>query len=152
MKTVQSASLRRDLFKILDQIGRHGEPVEIMRHGKSVAVLGPSTQIPAPKRKPLINLDAIAKFCKQHQIKRFFLFGSVLRDDFDESSDVDVLIDTKGRRLGFREECNMLSQRSRSCPSRTAPASPASTRREGQAGRQVEIHPVGRVAPQNLRV
>jgi len=82
--------------------------VEIMRHGKSVAVLGPSTQIPAPKRKPLINLDAIAKFCKQHQIKRFFLFGSILRDDFDENSDVDVLIDTKGRRLGFREECNML--------------------------------------------
>jgi len=37
-------------------------------------------------------------------------------------------------------------------PSRTAPASPASTRREGQAGRQVEIHPVGRVAPQNLTI
>jgi predicted nucleotidyltransferase len=108
MKTVQSASLRKDLFKILDQIGQHGEPLEIMRHGKPVAVLGPSTQIPASKRKPLINLDAIAKFCKQHEIKRFFLFGSVLRDDFDESSDVDVLIDTKGRRLGFREECNML--------------------------------------------
>jgi Putative transposase len=40
-----------------------------------------------------------------------------------------------------------LTQTSGACSSRTAPASPASTRREGQAGQQVEIHPVGRAAP-----
>jgi predicted nucleotidyltransferase len=108
MKTIQSATLRKDLFKILDQIGQHGEPVEILKHDRPVAVLGPSAQVPAAKRKPLIDLDAIAKFCKQYQIARFFLFGSILREDFDGDSDVDVMVDTKGRRLKFREECSML--------------------------------------------
>jgi len=108
MKTIQSATLRKDLFKILDQIGRHGETMEILKHDKPIAVLGPSVQVPAARRKPLIDLDAIAKFCKQHQIARFFFFGSILREDFDESSDVDVLVDTKGRHLKFREECSML--------------------------------------------
>ena len=34
----------------------------------------------------------IAAFCLKWQIARFELFGSVLRDDFDDQSDVDVLV------------------------------------------------------------
>ena len=34
----------------------------------------------------------IAAFCQKWQIVRFELFGSALRDDFDEQSDVDVLV------------------------------------------------------------
>jgi len=30
-------------------------------------------------------------FCRQHHIRRLALFGSVLRDDFDPGSDVDLL-------------------------------------------------------------
>jgi len=41
-----------------------------------------------------IDHDALAGFCRRHQIQRLSLFGSVLRNDFDpDRSDVDVLID-----------------------------------------------------------
>jgi predicted nucleotidyltransferase len=42
-----------------------------------------------------IELDpaAIEAFCQRHQIAKLSLFGSVLRDDFDDESDVDVLIE-----------------------------------------------------------
>jgi len=35
----------------------------------------------------------IADFCHRWKITRFALFGSVLRDDFQPESDVDVLVD-----------------------------------------------------------
>lgn len=36
---------------------------------------------------------AIAHFCEQHHIRKLSLFGSVLRDDFTDSSDIDVLVE-----------------------------------------------------------
>jgi len=33
------------------------------------------------------------EFCRKHHIKRLALFGSVLRDDFQKESDVDVLVE-----------------------------------------------------------
>ena len=36
--------------------------------------------------------DAIREFAERWGIRSIALFGSVLRDDFDESSDIDVLI------------------------------------------------------------
>ncbi|MEX2213353.1 MAG: nucleotidyltransferase domain-containing protein [Phycisphaeraceae bacterium] len=38
-----------------------------------------------------IDRQAIAAFCRRHHIRRLSLFGSALRDDFDEDSDVDLL-------------------------------------------------------------
>lgn len=35
----------------------------------------------------------IAAFCQRHRIRRLSLFGSVLRDDFNPESDVDVLVE-----------------------------------------------------------
>lgn len=35
----------------------------------------------------------IADFCKRNRIRKLALFGSVLRDDFTDDSDVDVLIE-----------------------------------------------------------
>jgi uncharacterized protein len=35
----------------------------------------------------------IAEFCRRHAIRRLALFGSVLRTDFRDESDVDVLVD-----------------------------------------------------------
>lgn len=32
------------------------------------------------------------QFCEQWQVQEFYLFGSVLRDDFREDSDIDVMI------------------------------------------------------------
>jgi predicted nucleotidyltransferase len=37
--------------------------------------------------------DKIAEFCRRHRIRKLSLFGSVLRDDFDEGSEVDVLVE-----------------------------------------------------------
>ena len=45
-----------------------------------------STNLKVPKQK-------IADFCRKNNIKKLSLFGSVLRDDFSQGSDVDVLVE-----------------------------------------------------------
>jgi predicted nucleotidyltransferase len=35
----------------------------------------------------------IAEFCRRHHIRRLAVFGSALRPDFDESSDIDILVE-----------------------------------------------------------
>lgn len=37
--------------------------------------------------------ELIESFCQRHRIRRLSLFGSILRDDFGEGSDVDVLVE-----------------------------------------------------------
>lgn len=45
---------------------------------------------------------ALAAFCRRHGIRRLALFGSVLRDDFTDDSDVDVLVEfAPGRTPGL---------------------------------------------------
>ena len=39
-----------------------------------------------------ISGEKVEEFCRKWQIVEFSLFGSVLRDDFKPSSDVDVLV------------------------------------------------------------
>ena len=100
MRTLQSTTLRKNFFQVLDRIEEERQPLEILRHGKPVAVLAPSAGLPPGRKKPAIPLDEIAQFCRQ--------FRSILGDDFDETSDIDVLVDTRGRHLKFKEECRML--------------------------------------------
>lgn len=40
-----------------------------------------------------IDRERLVEFCERHPILKLSLFGSVLRDDFDEDSDVDVLVE-----------------------------------------------------------
>ncbi len=40
-----------------------------------------------------IPAEALAEFCRRHQIRKLAFFGSVLRDDFRPDSDVDVLVE-----------------------------------------------------------
>ena len=42
---------------------------------------------------PHVEDSQIAEFCRRHGIRRLALFGSILRDDFNEDSDVDVLVE-----------------------------------------------------------
>ena len=42
---------------------------------------------------PRIDGNDIADFCRRHHITKLSLFGSVLREDFSDDSDVDVLIE-----------------------------------------------------------
>jgi len=39
-----------------------------------------------------VTQEQIAAFCRRWQIVRFELFGSAVREDFDERSDIDVLV------------------------------------------------------------
>ena len=43
--------------------------------------------------KVKIHRSEIEAFCKKHHIKKLSFFGSVLREDFGPSSDVDVLVE-----------------------------------------------------------
>lgn len=58
-----------------------------------------------------LPMDRIEAFCRRHPIRKLSLFGSVLRDDFTEQSDVDFLVEflpgkTPGliRLLGMQRE------------------------------------------------
>jgi uncharacterized protein len=37
--------------------------------------------------------EQIADFCRRRHIRRLAIFGSALRSDFNESSDIDVLVE-----------------------------------------------------------
>jgi predicted nucleotidyltransferase len=46
--------------------------------------------------------ERIAEFCRRNGIRRLSLFGSVLREDFGQSSDIDVLVEfAPGRTPGL---------------------------------------------------
>jgi predicted nucleotidyltransferase len=48
-----------------------------------------------PKRKMPISVpkEKIADFCRRHHIKRLAIFGSALRADFRDDSDIDILVE-----------------------------------------------------------
>jgi len=53
-------------------------------------------------KRPRLDREEIAEFCRRHHIRRLALFGSVLRDDFGPHSDVDVLVEFEhGARIGW---------------------------------------------------
>jgi uncharacterized protein len=40
-----------------------------------------------------MSAQQIAEFCRRHHVRKFMLFGSILRGDFRADSDVDVLVE-----------------------------------------------------------
>jgi len=48
--------------------------------------MGGKIRIPVPHAE-------LARFCREHGIRRLAFFGSVLREDFTPESDVDVLVE-----------------------------------------------------------
>jgi predicted nucleotidyltransferase len=48
------------------------------------------------------DLKAVAQFCREHNIRKLSLFGSALRDDFSDQSDIDILVEfVPGHEPGF---------------------------------------------------
>lgn len=43
--------------------------------------------------KIVIEPQALADFCRKHHIQKLAFFGSVLRSDFRDDSDIDVLVE-----------------------------------------------------------
>jgi predicted nucleotidyltransferase len=39
------------------------------------------------------KMELIQELCKSNKVKSLFAFGSVTRDDFNESSDIDLVVD-----------------------------------------------------------
>ncbi len=53
--------------------------------------------------------DRIAEFCRRHGVNRLSLFGSILREDFAPSSDIDVLVEfLPGRTPGMFAYAGMM--------------------------------------------
>jgi predicted nucleotidyltransferase len=77
------------------------------------------TSLSCPPPRIPIDQDAIRAFCVRHGVRRLALYGSVLRSDFTETSDVDVLVEFHpGRAPGYfglsamqDELCRMFGRR-----------------------------------------
>jgi predicted nucleotidyltransferase len=41
------------------------------------------------------NIEIIREICSKHKVARLFVFGSVLSDKFNKSSDIDLIVDFK---------------------------------------------------------
>jgi predicted nucleotidyltransferase len=39
------------------------------------------------------DLELIQKLCKTYKVKSLFAFGSVIREDFEDTSDIDLIVD-----------------------------------------------------------
>jgi len=80
-----------------------GRPIlEIAR--REGVVIEPERRSPETRVRVPIPHERIQAFCRQHQIRRLALFGSVLREDFRPTSDIDVLVDfEEGRGPGLFE-------------------------------------------------
>lgn len=56
----------------------------------------------APQSCP-VDRDALAALCRRHGIRRLAVFGSALRGNLREDSDLDILVEfIPGRRVGLR--------------------------------------------------
>jgi len=93
-KTIQASELRQNLAEALKRVAYEKDSIVIMRRGKKIAAIVPVEQIQTKSsKKPSLDEGRIRKMCKKYQIKELALFGSMTRDDFDENSDVDVLVE-----------------------------------------------------------
>lgn len=39
------------------------------------------------------KIEDIARLCRLHKVSKLFVFGSVLRDNFNDASDIDMIVD-----------------------------------------------------------
>ena len=86
--------------------------------------------------KPPIPTEALRDFCARHGVRKLYLFGSILTDEFDEHSDVDLMIETDvvhslRETVAMQEELEALFGRRVDVVTRKAvERSPSKTRRE----------------------
>lgn len=80
-----------DIFEISlvylpERIMQKNKPLEFKAVSQAVATCIPETVVMR------VRTQDIAEFCQRWKIQKFYLFGSVLRDDFRPDSDVDVMV------------------------------------------------------------
>lgn len=65
-------------------------------------------------KKIKLSKEKIIEFCKENYIIKLSIFGSVLRDDFNENSDIDVLVEFEQNHIpGFIRLANIQNTLSR---------------------------------------
>jgi prevent-host-death family protein len=108
METIRATTLRKSLYETLERVKSRRLPVEVVLGGLPAAVLVPVAVREPGGRKPPIDLDAVAAFCQEYRVRKLSLFGSILRSDFNATSDVDVLVDLGDRHVDFHEMFRMV--------------------------------------------
>jgi uncharacterized protein len=70
------------------------------------------------KERLTITSEALSEFCQRWQVAELALFGSVLRDDFNADSDIDVLVSYQStakrglfEKMQMQEELEQLLER-----------------------------------------
>jgi len=66
------------------------------------------------------NIDIIKRLCEKYKVKELYVFGSVLTDKFNDSSDIDILVqfgevellDYFDNYMDFKEELEKVLNRS----------------------------------------
>ena len=54
--------------------------------------------------RPAIDPESLTDLCRRYRVARLSLFGSALRDDFTEASDIDFLVEfLEGARVGLMD-------------------------------------------------
>jgi predicted nucleotidyltransferase len=87
---MEVSELRRNLFETVRSLPESG-PVDLVRYGHVIARLEAA---PAQDgAKPTIEPRRLKRLCQRHHVVKLALFGSILRDDFGPTSDVDVLVE-----------------------------------------------------------
>ena len=108
MKIMSQTELRQDLYRSIDKVGR-GQRIQISKNGKAIAELVPLEEAKPHHEKPVVPADFYVKFCEKHDLTKLYLFGSILTDDFDDESDVDVMYETNSN-MSFRELMDMTEE------------------------------------------
>lgn len=83
----------------------HGGSIHFDNLQHLLAALGYTLSLrDMPKYRTNVRLDrrAIARLCRTHHVRLLALFGSVLREDFSKTSDIDILVDFT-KPVGFFE-------------------------------------------------
>lgn len=108
MDTINATNLRKTLYETLARVSSKRVPVAVVLFGHASAVIVPAASRDPDGKKPLVDLDAISAFCEKHEVKTLSLFGSILRADFNASSDVDVLVDLGDKHIDLHEMFRMV--------------------------------------------
>jgi hypothetical protein len=67
-----------------------------------------NTHLEKNLQQVVIQREQLINFCEQHPIQRLSLFGSILREDFTNNSDIDFLVEfLPDARVGFFELLRM---------------------------------------------
>lgn len=64
-----------------------------MRSARPADIMQQRTNMTPRERNIQLPLEQIREFCRRNPIRKLSLFGSVLREDFTENSDVDFLVE-----------------------------------------------------------